>query len=82
MERREAVIRKNIADVEAELHARPVRAAATSEQASGDLRARLLDYLRECDAPQSTREIALWVMREKGVEVVGVRQLQGFINRV
>ena len=41
-----------------------------------------MDYLRECDAQQSTREIALWVMHEKGLEVVGARQLEGFINRV
>ena len=83
MERREAVIRKSITDVETELLTHvlfvpPLRRNKPTATLGRDL----LDYLRECDTPQTTREIALWVMREKGVEVVGARQLQGFINRV
>ena len=83
MERREAVIRNNIADVEAELLTHVLFVPPLRRNKPATILGRdLLDYLRKCDAPQTTREIALWVMRERGVEVVGARQLQGFINRV
>jgi len=83
MERREAVIRKNIADVEAELLTHVLFVPPLRRNKPAAILGRdLLDYLREFDQPQSTREIALWVMREKGVEVISARQLQIFINRV
>ena len=82
MERREAVIRKNIADVEAELLTHvlfvpPLRRNKPTVILGRDL----LDYLHGREA-QTTREIALWVMERKGVEVASARQLQHFINRV